>query len=85
MAKKKRRDKEVARLSREIELLKAQMASGTPAKEKASTRQAKDKRPAAVAREVTPTLNSTYLKKDLRKSLLLTLAALGILTVLYFR
>jgi len=84
MAKKKRRDKEVARLRREVEILKAQMASGAPLpKEKAAIRQVEDGPRATVVREVAPTLNSTYLKKDLRRSLLLTFGALGILTTLY--
>ena len=86
MAKKKRRDKEVTRLRREVEILKAQMAAETPLpKEKPPAQQAEKKHPIPVAKEVIPTLNSTYLKKDLCKSLLLTLLALTILMILYFR
>ena len=90
MAKKKRKDKELARLRREVEVLRAQLAGERGPKEAKTAEvvgktktQLYQKTPhsgtAVAARRVDP----TYIKKDLLRSGILTLIACGMIVGLY--
>ena len=80
MAKKNRNFKEQAQTRREIEALKAQAKyeiSPTP------TQAEKTERPLKTAKNSAPQIETKYIKKDLLKSLLLTLGALAIIATAY--
>ena len=80
MAKKNRNFKEQAQTRREIEALKAQAKyeiSPTP------TQEEKTKEPITAIKSSAPKIETKYIKKDLLKSLLLTLGALAIIATAY--
>jgi hypothetical protein len=94
MAKKRRKDKEVARLRREVEVLRAQLAGQGSVKAKALEEAIeKESIPKKGARlkakqplkEITSTrVDTKYIKADLRKSGILTAIALAAVIALTF-
>jgi len=95
MTKKSRREKELARLRREVEVLRAQLASQkgpptleTPTKPEPAEEPKMVEEPRAVkALKTQPTVRSVdpkFIKADLVKSGILTLIAFGIIAALTF-
>lgn len=90
MSKKRRKDKEVAKLRREVEVLRAQLAGqGDTRAARAArvTRETGEKEPEVVkeAPKTQPTVQSVnprFIKADLLKSGILTLIALGAIVAL---
>jgi len=87
MSRKTRKDKQIAQLRREVEILKAQLSTSTPtpepvvAKKEVTELSRRDQRDAAAAKDAV-IIDPAYLKKDLRRSLILTTTILIILGVL---
>lgn len=95
MAKKSRRDKEVARLRREVEVLRAQLAGqkappaaevskeSKPAETPKTTREPKVVK-ALKTQTIIQSVDPKYIKADLLKSAVLALLACGIIIALSF-
>jgi len=100
MAKKKRKDKELARLRREVEVLRAQLSTseiaettkgrlvqlaGQGKKETKVTKATEEPKPATTRTSPpTQTVDPKFIKADLLKSGILTLIALGVIVALTF-
>lgn len=92
MSKKNRREKEVSKLRRELEILKTQIRAGEPEKVSFDLGVV-TKRPAenisAVNVNSLPTMESTtidysYLKNDLLRTAILSIGAFASIFILYF-
>jgi len=80
MARKKRKDKEVARLRREVEILRAQLSSKT-AGQAGGLSVGEKRRPQKSQTETKQAIID--IRPDLRKTIVLTIVCLGILLALY--
>ncbi len=85
MAKKKRKDKEVARLRREVEALRAQIKVSRPedGRPLAERKQENKKTKEQVSKESQVKSVVVDIRSDLRKTAILTTVCLGILFTLY--
>lgn len=89
MAKKRRKEKEIARLRREVEVLRAQLPSeraapAEPQKEKAVVEEPKKEKEAAKpkAQATIRSVDPKYIKADLTKSAALTIIAISVIIAL---
>lgn len=89
MSKKNRNEKEAARLRREVEILKAQLAGVRPDLARRATPEGNQTESKAEPVKVnsfrtTPITDYSYLKKDLARTAFFSVAALASIFLIYF-